>query len=333
MATVLLQDCRIVFEGALSRFRIVSSLESIEVGDLPHAYIFVHKIVDATDPKSDEFQRIASLADLTTLKTSRDTAVRAADTLFLGASCTNYQDNVSLAVDAKVVVQARVDDLILGWRKFTQSFLTPTSVVIPLVEASLVTAAKNNYTLAKTETTTATTALATANTNLTLAQHEATFYEQDYNNKVEVQRQVQAFSYLALSAETGMASFRTASSTFMYAGIDYRNQVLADGAVPGPTTTFGNAITTYGNVLNGEAATTQQTISTLSSQVSSYAAVMAAQVAAALALLNVKKAAVTTAQAAVASAETTLATAQANEASTLAAVLDVCPNFNPVTGV
>lgn len=129
MATILGQRCTVYLdENSIQRFKIESSIDTVEPGDLPNANVFVHKIISSTDPKQDTFLRVANVADLTTLAQGRETAVGLSQTLYLSTAFTVTYDDIATATQAKPLIQQRVDNLIADWHNYNEQFLAPVSI-------------------------------------------------------------------------------------------------------------------------------------------------------------------------------------------------------------
>jgi hypothetical protein len=133
MATTLGQHCTVFLDvDGIQRFKIVSSVDSVEAGDLPlhgaapyTSYIFVHKIVEPTDAKADTFLRVGNVADLTTIAIGRELAVGLGQSLYLAIEFTVIYDDIATASQAKTLIQQRVDNLIADWHKYNEEFLAP----------------------------------------------------------------------------------------------------------------------------------------------------------------------------------------------------------------
>lgn len=107
-------------------YRLETSV--MTAGELPHTHIFVYEINLDTEPSSDEFQRVASVADLTDLKIARDEAIDNEDTEFL----TNYNEiqytDLDVAKQAKTMMASRINELIRTWISFRDDFEVDTDL-------------------------------------------------------------------------------------------------------------------------------------------------------------------------------------------------------------
>ncbi len=171
MMTTLSQLCTSVADpDGNIKFRIQSSVSHLLAGDLPFVEIFVYSAPVYTDPKQDVFQRIATIIDLTSLIRGRDSAFKANQSTYLAASFTVDYDDVSTATAAKGVIQARVNQLISDWSTYQTAFIIPNAIPLPLIDSSIVIAAKAAFAAAKTKRDAATAASAAATAAVLTAQ-------------------------------------------------------------------------------------------------------------------------------------------------------------------
>lgn len=133
--------------SGVTRYRVQASITA--KGDLPNIEIFLYQIVDATDPKLDVLIRTGSVADITTYDRDRVVAVAHGATYYLSSTITITQDDVATATATKELIKARVDALVLSWTDYQTNFLADNVASIPLVSASVVTAAKGMYSSAR----------------------------------------------------------------------------------------------------------------------------------------------------------------------------------------
>lgn len=118
-------------EGNLvPKFKIVA--EVISAGDLPTTALFVIEVIDEDQPKSDEFARVARIADLTAIGIDRPEAIDAAtdddDILFRTPIFTFYYDDLETANNAQEVLKSRLDELVEDWRLYDEEFIATTEV-------------------------------------------------------------------------------------------------------------------------------------------------------------------------------------------------------------
>lgn len=285
MSTILGQRCTVFLDGdGVQRFKIDSSIDAVEPGDLPTAgpspftaYVFVHKIVLPDDPKSDTFLRVGNVADLTTLPQGREVAKGLGQTLYVSTAFSVIYDDIATASTAKKLIQQRVDNLIADWHTYNEQFLAPETVSppnhrsdIPLpltttlederkaayndAHAELLTAKATSAVAATTATATITAATAAneAVSNAVLDSQECSSMLGQFNGAktaIDAYRNaVNLFAPSATTLETASLTFQQATITFQTAAATY----IALGSSPGagPLATFTAAKTTFDNAYN-----------------------------------------------------------------------------------
>ena len=151
MANTLVSQTReqVLNSEGVPVYRVISVV--IDKGDLPHSGVFVLEIIVDTDPTSDKFLRIASPYDLTNLKTDRSVAVAAGATLFLSPYANNDYSALELAMQATQEIDGRVNNLVTTWQTYYGQFYTPTAetIVFPNIDPSYIEELKSNYEFAK----------------------------------------------------------------------------------------------------------------------------------------------------------------------------------------
>lgn len=112
------------------KFKVVA--EVIDAGDLPTKALFVIKVLDDDAPNSDEFARVARIADFDTYGTDRPEAIAAAedddDPIFRSPVFTFYYDNLQTANNAQEVLKSRLDELVDDWRTYDEKFVATSEV-------------------------------------------------------------------------------------------------------------------------------------------------------------------------------------------------------------
>jgi hypothetical protein len=150
-------------DSGATTFRLSMLVTALKEGDLPSINVFVNKIVDVGDPKADVFARVASIADLTTLKIGRTLAVTAGASYYLLPEAVTLSPDAITASSTRSLIEARVTALILQWRSYVASFLNASPITVPTVSSDLITAAQKAYEAAKANTAAkATTVAATS---------------------------------------------------------------------------------------------------------------------------------------------------------------------------
>jgi len=356
MHTTLHQDSTAIFDAQNNaKFRVVSAITYVKPGDLPLgpgatvSEIFVHSIVDPTDPKQDKFQRVASIHDLTTLVRGRDNALLAKQLLYLAVSFAVEFNDVTTAAAAKQVVQARVDSLIADWIKYTTEFIVPVDFSMPAPEATLVVAAKAAFKTTAATSVEKEAALVTATAASTEAVAAAGRASADYTDALADSSACTQVNQNASIVKVAEDAFRAAMNSFKAGGDAFSTQAatfwtaadVAELANPNPTfrtaiTTFQSQRAAYTAVLNtASAALTAElqngkpVLDALVIQIAAQCAAKAAAVTAAATAKATADGTVATTQTAQAQAQAAATAAAAAKAAALAAVLVVCSDFDP----
>ena len=324
-------------------FSIHSTLTVLKDGDLPFTNIFVMQIPVANDPKSDVFQRIATVVDLTVLSHGRDDALGKNQTAYLATFFDVSYSDVATATTAKQLIQARVDRLISDWKTYNTVFITPEFTPLPLTSPDVLTQLVNTYVAAKAAAATADSNLAVATNNLSVA-----------NDAVAPAiAAVTAAQAASLECATNLGNLGTGSNactnlvTAANAAVNGTGGVDGSGmnpfkalvqayatAHPGTSldaalVTFGGVITTFQLAITTGTRDGQSMLTTL---VGAIGPQCTAKQNAITTASNTKTTADTTAalaQTALAAAQAQDTAAQAAEAAALAAVLAVCPTYVP----
>src|SRR6266542_2071056 len=108
--------------------------------ELPHLFVFVHKIVAPSDPKRDTLARVARIADLTTLPLGRNAGLASHAVEYLSTTSTLTYPTLDEAIAAEKTVIDRCNALITDWVKFNASFNapspTPANISLPSPDPS-----------------------------------------------------------------------------------------------------------------------------------------------------------------------------------------------------
>jgi hypothetical protein len=340
-------------------YKIETSIS--DKGELPFIQIFVYTIVDPADPSLDTFARVATPGDLdgtTALKTARDAAVSVSATEFLSSYFSVQYPDLTIAAQAKSAITTRINELINNWIIYRDQFMLYSGELqyFPTTDPAFEQSLKDDYASAKQARIAAEQALLISNTDLTLAQKDAAnalkIYE-IYKKEVEFCQKTHLVDWVALnSAITSLLSAEVLVSTISkdafceLAGMSLSISLTWPLADPATTlsqlATSGLIPTTkwadwYNAIVNFETARTAYTTTGAPARTavasglqtfcataagnssSSYNAKVAAESDVADAVLNKKE------------AEATLVSAQAAEAAALAAVMEVCPTFDPAS--
>lgn len=305
-----------IVSGAAEAFVITSRMVSFTAGQLPHVNIFVLSVPDETDPKQDALARVARISDLSTIPIGRDAGIATPGpngVEYLSASTINSYTTLETANDAAVAFQDRVNQLILDWVSFSTKFNapdpTPAVYFLPRVDASQKTALINAYAAAKQSR---------YQLGLTKTESEAALSraQADYTYKNNLLANTSAILAGATSTSANLTTLITEFGVLLAAGYSfYTANTSGTGAV-----TFLNALSigTAQQVNFAPFAVTAAALVTNSTNYNSSRASDAATASTAL----------TAAQLAQITASQTFTSAIALEASTLAAVIAICPDFD-----
>jgi hypothetical protein len=305
--------------GTSQRFVVTSLMTGAVIPDqLPHLGVFVQRIITRGDPLDDTFQRVARIADLSELPVGRDDGLDSDPGVnidYLSSTVILSYPTLDEAKAAATAVKDRVNALVTSWIDFKTNFEAP--IITPIVftfpsgggtaEDLLISvykvAKQDRYqkNLLKLESD---AALARANT--------------DYNYKRAREVELDAMVARGIIVETDMDGASSFHAALLAAGEVF---LAAAGAAPAPDqATFQTAL----NVATNETsilASYVVDVSTLTGLINGYDAARVIEVAASsVALAAAQADQITKAQA--------LLTAQATEATALAAVLAVCPDFD-----
>lgn len=305
--------------GAAQRFVITSLMTGATVpAQLPHLGVFVMKIVTRDDPEDDTFSRVARIADLSELPLGRDAGLLSATDVgieYLSLVVEISYPTLSEAIQAATAIKDRVNALVLQWIDFKTNFdapiITPAVYTFPDTDDSQVAALIATYKTAKQdryqknlEKVEADAALARANTDYT------------YKKARLVELDAMLAKSLVVDADMSNAiSFHAALlaaiNTFLAEPILVAAPALAD---------IQDAVNIATNETSILASYTAD-MGTLSGLISAYQSARSIETTTASTDLAAT-------QADQISKAQLLTTAQATEATALAAVLAVCPDFD-----
>ena len=315
--TTIEQDCSVGYDvNGAPLYLVATSVDYVKPGDLPFADIFVFQVNVPTDPKSDTFVRIASVADLSTYAAGREAAV----TYYLTSTFTVSYSSISDATAAKATIIDRINALIADWLASQTAFFNPTFYTLPAVESTVVAAAKAAYETAKTNAATAAAAVVTATTAVTTAA----------TNVASANAALTTATSNSMACQGNTAAASKASVTDFPAFLATCKDVLAH-FTGGPTTysLLAAYYNEFATAVNTQAVTSD--LSALTSSMGTMCNALSAQVITAAAAKTSADAAAATAQTAVQAAQAAAAAATAAQNAALATVLAYCPTFDPTT--
>lgn len=193
MANIQINEVRTVkYVGGVQTFEIFVTCTS--KGDLPHTGIFVYKILDSRNSLTDEFQRVASVADITTYEADRDEANRLQAEYWLSSTVTLTYTEIETANQAVRILSDRVNTLANDWETYQTSFDTSEDYPdgqdysFPTGDVTYIAEVKADYATAVVDYNTAVDTLAAATTDydgsvsaLSAANSELSAWTAQYN--------------------------------------------------------------------------------------------------------------------------------------------------------
>ncbi len=306
--------------GANELFVITNEMFSADIpAQLPHLNVFVMSVDDVDDPTSDTLARVANIADLTLIPIGRDAGILAPGPNgieWLSSASTSSYETLETANDAATAFQDRVNALIEGWITFTTEFNapdpTPASYTLPRVDASQKEALIEAYAAAKQAGYAQLQVKTAADATLVIV-------GLDYTYKQSLVADVLSIATITAKVQGELATVITQFGVLLTAG-----SVFA-AANPG-----GAGIATFNTALS--LATGQQ------AAMPGYNVDANALVASVASYQIARQNDVITAATAVGTAQSNqisqlqlLTAANATTAAALAAVLAVCPDFDPTS--
>jgi len=306
-----------IVAGGTQSFVIENEVLSADIpADLPTLGVFVINVVDITDPKQDTLARVATVADLTTLPEGRDPGIAAPGpdgVQYLSASWIATYDTLETALSAAQAFRDRVNALGTAWASFSTDFNapepTPAIYEFPATDTSAKTTLILAYKTAKQDRYQKQLAKSAADTTLAAAQADQTYKQ------------------ALLNAIIPIASASTVNQTEMSALAGYLSALQAAGTTFATANPSGTGLSTFQAALalaatqGGFATAYVSDAGSLATAVGTYQASRQGDVSAA-------STAVSTALADQSAKLQAFTAAQALEASTLAAVLAICPDFD-----
>lgn len=92
-------------------------------GELPHVYLFVFQIQNEDNPASDFFARVANVEDVQNGYQTRDAAIAAGSTEYLAQFVELFYQDINVAVSAKSTFSTRINGLINTWITYQDDFI------------------------------------------------------------------------------------------------------------------------------------------------------------------------------------------------------------------
>lgn len=305
--------------GTSQRFVVTSLMAGATIpGQLPHLGIFVQRIITRGDPLDDTFQRVARIADLSELPLGRDAGLDSDPGVnidYLSSTVVLSYETLDEAKAAATAVADRVNALITSWVDFKTNFDapigTPEVFTFPSGDDSQVDVLIAAYKTAKQDR---------YQKNLLKLEADAalTRSNSDYTYKKAREVELDAMVAKGIIVDTDMDAAAAFHATLLTAGDVFLG--TAGCAAAPDQATFQAALNDATNEASILASYVVD-VATLTGLINGYDAARVIEVAASSTALAASQAdQITKAQA--------LTTAQATEATALAAVLVVCPDFD-----
>lgn len=305
--------------GTSQRFVVTSLMTGAVIpGQLPHLGVFVQRIITRGDPLDDTFQRVARIADLSELPFGRDEGLGSAPGVnidYLSSTVILSYTSLDEAKAAAIAVADRVNALVTSWIDFKTNFeapiISPIVFTFPTGGGTAEDVLIGVYKVAKQDR---------YQKNLLKVESDAvlTRATADYNYKRAREVELDAMVAKGIIVENDMDGASSFHASLLAAGDVF---LVAAGCAAAPDqATFQAALNDATNETSILASYVVH-VSTLTGLINGYDATRVVEVAAAsTALATAQADQITKAQA--------LASAQATEATALAAVLAVCPDFD-----
>ena len=171
--TYVTQTRTSVLVGGVPKFRVVSTVNVN--GQLPDLGVFVFAITNTADPSQDTFTRVAQVADLLSLPSTRADAVRRQSIYYRIPQVTLTYDDIETGVTGAATIKDRVNYLVKSWISYKYEFQKgpPGDVYrLPLLSLSTLAELVTRWQKAQAATLTARLYLENAQAALTAKQVE-----------------------------------------------------------------------------------------------------------------------------------------------------------------
>lgn len=334
MADTVVEQVRTVIEPlpGTVKYRITSTVT--DAGDLPFRELFVYKINDPVDNSNDEFVRVANPYDLQNITPDRVTAVANGESYFLWSVLVRDYTDIEIANQAIAALEGRINTSVTTWVSYQTNFEGTEIDTYPSADQELIDALTAEYANKKSarinaeaDVTAAQTDLITAQAAAELAIEKVSLYEAEvlFCDNARVTNWIPYFAGVG-TLKSSMRTFynNTIAEYDLYSGATYPNAPSPSNDWTGVYSVLqaaGTALAAFNSV---EAYGT-----TLDSLFSSFCADANAGYNAAAANKVVKDQAAANAVTAKEEAEAALVVAQTAEDEALAAILALCPDFDP----
>lgn len=254
-STRVTQECQhVVDSSGQLKYRIRTSVDPSNPGELPHFQIFVYSVGVEDDPTTDTFVRVATPHDLQSYPKDRNDALGIdVEGLFLMASMEVYYDDLSIAIQAKSAITSRINNLVNTWIAYKDAFYTdPESETFhPTVDPTLEQQLKDAYSTARNARITAEAALTVAESAVTEASSAIDAATEIVQiREAEVQFCTTTITSYWSSAQSQFNTFVTAAEAYKTASkIFLENDIGKDDSHGA----FEDLVDAYNETINGDA--------------------------------------------------------------------------------
>ena len=333
MAT-LEQERHAEFVGGTTQiFRITSTLTAATTpAQLPHLSVFVLKIATRLDPDDDTLARVATVADLTSLPIGRDAGLATGTGVnleFLSPTVSLTYGTLTEGTAAATAIKDRVDALIQSWVSYYADFVaadpSPASYTLPTGDESQLEVLITTYRAAKQSRYQKVLDKDAADLALTVAEDDYT-YKQGLVTDLDVVTPGVSGNTLEMGlTQDYLTALLNAGTTAVAAGAVFL--AAASCATAPDQSTFQTSMTALQTALN--TATVNNTLlGVYETNAGILQAAFTTYRTARVSGVTASAAALTAAQLAQITKEQLWSSALATEATALAAVLVVCPDFD-----
>lgn len=153
------------------QYRIQASVT--DIGELPHAALFVYQYTDTVDATQDTFVRVATPYDLENIPIGREAALTAGITYYLSSVLVRTYSDLNTAVQAKDAVKSRINDSVNAWYDYNTDFTGSVDIFHPTADPTYEVQLQDAYYEARTAQATAETAYIAADTAVATAKTAA----------------------------------------------------------------------------------------------------------------------------------------------------------------
>jgi hypothetical protein len=306
-------------------------------GDLLHPNIFVFQILDPLDTTRDTFVRVGTPYDLENVPLTRVAAIAASQEYFLSPTLQRRYSDLNTAVQAKDAVRSRIDNCVQAWRTYSTNFSGTETFNHPTAEATYEQQLQDEYVVARDARVDAEEVVTDADAALVLAEtavKNAVAISTIYSNDLAFTNQ---------SYDIYWTDYYAAENIFASSMASRLTQFKADflavtgfAYVPSPGTTGGTLAqnTWLSHIQQMEIDISTRTTSahngtSLNPSFLLYHTLAGGNYTTQQGVIATANVTVATAVTAKKEAEASLASAQLAEDAALAAVLAVCPDFDP----